>query len=73
MAVLNLENQAATVAAMQPKLLQLKNQLELRQPVFDRVSRAKKKAWIVNGNDPVMTLAYNMHTYLKEYFKDDDT
>jgi len=68
MADLNLINQETYKTQIQPKMLLLKDQLDIRSPIWQKISIEKKKKWITSGKDPIMTLAWQMHTYLRDNF-----
>lgn len=68
MADLNLTDQAALAATIQTRIVQLRDAMELRKPIWQRMSYAKKKAWITGGRDPIMTLAWNTYRYLRDNF-----
>lgn len=68
MADLNLIDQETYKTQIQPKLLLLKQQLDLRSGIWAKVSREKKKAWIQSGKDPIMTIAFQMGQYFKDNF-----
>jgi hypothetical protein len=65
---LSLSDQSTLTATIQPKIVQLRNAMDLRLPVWNRLSVAKKKAWIVSGKDPIMTLAWQVYRYLRDNF-----
>jgi len=68
MADLNLINQQIYTDQIQPKIQQLKTQMDLRIPIWQKISPEKRKAWILSGKDPLMTLAWNIYNYLKNNF-----
>ena len=51
-------------------IVELKGQLDLRKPVWDRIPDAKKRAWIKSGKDPEMSLAWDVYRYLNNNFFD---
>ena len=65
---LNIVNQQQYTDNIQPKMLLLKEQLDLRSPIWAKVSCDKKKAWIKSDKDPLMTLAFQLGQYLKDNF-----
>ena len=68
MANLTIIDQAAYKNSIQPKMVLLKQQLDLRSEIWAKVSIEKKKAWIKSGKDPIMTLAFQMGQYFKDNF-----
>jgi hypothetical protein len=65
---LNLAGQQTIKTQVGPKLLQLKTALDLRLPVWNRLSLAKKRAWIRSNKDPVMDIAFDIYKYLDANF-----
>lgn len=65
---MNLTNQSNYASQIQSKIQTLKEQMDLRLPIWNRLSYEKKKTWILNGNDPLMTLAWNIYKYLRDNF-----
>ena len=68
MAEFRLINQQAYANNIAPKVQVLKNQLDDRIDVWQRVSIEKKKQWVTSGKDPIMTLAWQMYNYLRDNF-----
>jgi hypothetical protein len=68
MADLNLTGQATSAGQIQTRITQLRNAMELRKEVWNRLPIAKKKAWITSGKDPIMTLAWQIYRYLRDNF-----
>ena len=68
MAQLNLIDQQTYRDNIAPKVQALKNQMDKRIDIWQRVPIEKKKAWITSGKDPIMTLAWNMYKYLRDNF-----
>ena len=65
MSDLNLTGQATLAGQVQTRIVQLRNAMDLRKQIWDRLPLAKKKAWITSGKDPLMTLAWNIYRYLQ--------
>jgi hypothetical protein len=42
--------------------------MDQRKPIWDRMSDAKKRAWVTSGKDPIMTLAWKIYRYLRDNF-----
>ena len=70
MATLNLTDQATLASAVQTRINQFRNAMELRKEVWMRLSKEKKVAWIKSGKDPIMTLAWQIYRYLRDNFFD---
>ena len=51
-----------------PKIQVLKTQMNLRSEIWARISVEKKKQWVTSGQDPLMTLAFQIGQYLKDNF-----
>lgn len=68
MANLTLINQEAYKENIQPKMLLLKQQLDLRAEIWAKLDRDKKKKWVTSDKDPLMTLAFQMGQYFKDNF-----
>lgn len=68
MANLNLTGQTTAGTAIQTRIVQLKTLLDQRKPFWDRMPIEKKKAWIKSGEDPVMSLAWDVFKYLNNNF-----
>lgn len=70
MSELNLTGQSTLAGQIQTRVTQLRNAMELRKEVWNRLPVSKKKSWITSGKDPIMTLAYNIYVYLKDFFEE---
>ena len=68
MADLNLTGQSASADQIQTRVTQLRNAMEQRKEVWNRMSVEKKKAWIAGGKDPIMSLAWAVYRYLRDNF-----
>jgi conjugal transfer/entry exclusion protein len=68
MAILNLINQQAATTQIQPYINTLKNRLDNRKAVWDKLSVEKRRQWILSDKDPIMTLAYSIYKYLHKNF-----
>lgn len=66
--ILNLSGQELEKQNIQPKLIMLKQLMGLRKLIWNKVSNDKKNNWITSGNDPIMSLAWNVYKYLKDNF-----
>ena len=65
---LNLSNQKTSRDDIAPHLQIMKNQLNERKGVWDKLPNEKKRAWIKSGKDPIMTLAWQIYKFLKDNF-----
>lgn len=72
MADLNLNNQQQERDQIAPKIQQLKDRLNERKAIWDKLSDDKKKLWIQSGKDPVMTLAWQVYRYLRNNFFEEE-
>jgi hypothetical protein len=70
MADLNLTGQETLSGPIRTRVAQLKTAMDARLTIWQRLPDAKKKAWIVSGKDPIMTLAWDIYKYLKNNFFD---
>ncbi len=68
MADLNLSNQQAERDQITPFIQQLKNRLNDRKVIWDKLPDDKKKKWITSDKDPVMTLAWQAYRFLRDNF-----
>ena len=65
---LNLSNQQTAVNTIQPYITALKDRMDNRKAVWDKLSDEKKIKWVKSGKDPIMTLAWNVYRYLRDNF-----
>jgi hypothetical protein len=68
MSDLNLTGQSTLAGQVQTRITQLRNAMDLRKEVWNRLPIAKKKAWITSGKDPLMTLSWKIYRYLRDNF-----
>jgi len=68
MADLTIINQEAYKENILPKMLLLKEQLDLRSEIWTKVSIEKKRKWVTGNKDPIMKLAFQMGQYFKDNF-----
>jgi hypothetical protein len=68
MANLTLTGQSTLSGTIGPKLVQLKNAMDLRKPIFQKLEFAKKKIWVLSSRDPIMGLAWDVYKYLYDFF-----
>ena len=71
MATLNLSNQQAAVDQIQPYINALKNRMDDRKTIWDKLSIEKRRLWVLSGRDPIMSLAYSIYKYLHRNFFSD--
>jgi len=69
MATIELTNQKTLETQIKPMMTALQNALGDRLPVWQKIPVEKKKLWLDSAKDPVLTLAYTLHMYLKDFFK----
>ena len=70
MVIVNLTGQATAVSQIQPHIVDLKNLLDDRKVLWDKLPENKKVAWVTSGIDPVMVLTWNIVTYLRNNYKE---
>jgi len=68
MAILNLSNQQAAVDSIEPYIIGLKNRMDQRRQMWDKLPFKKKKRWVLSDKDPIMSLAWSIYKYLDEFF-----
>lgn len=70
MAILNLTGQALARDQIQPKLIQLWGLMQDRKIIWDKISFEKRKKWIqvADTKDPIMALAWDIYTKLRDNF-----
>lgn len=68
MATLTLTGQEVLAGQVTTRVTQLKDSMNQRKEIWDRLPLAKKKAWITSGKDPIMTLSWNTYRYLRDNF-----
>ena len=73
MTSLNLPGQQAAYNLMAPKIQQLKDAMDLRKGVWDKLPNDKKIAWVQSGKDPIMGLAWSVYKYLRNNFFGSET
>jgi hypothetical protein len=73
MATLNLTGQQAAYNLIAPKIQQLKDAMDLRKPIWNKLPAAKKIVWIQSDKDPVMGLAWSVYKYLRNNFFGSET
>lgn len=68
MAILELTGQSLERDDIAPKLLKLKNLMNQRKIIWDKLPIEKKKAWVASGQDPIMQLAWDVFNYIRGNF-----
>lgn len=72
MANLNLTGQATAASAIQNRLVQLRNQMADRLPLWQKLNNKQRRKWILSGKDPIMELAWQIYKYLRDNFFGED-
>lgn len=72
MATLNLTGQEVERVDINPKIVKLKNLMDQRKPIWDKISPEKRKQWVLSDKDPIMSLAWSVFKYLKSNFFGED-
>jgi len=73
MTTLDLTGQQAAYNLIAPKIQQLKDAMDLRKSIWDKLPVNKKIAWIQSGKDPIMGLAWTVYKYLRNNFFGSET
>jgi hypothetical protein len=68
MADLDLSGQAAYASDINPRLQTLRDRLDERKVIWDKLNWAKRKKWVRSGKDPIMTAAWQAYKYLNTFF-----
>lgn len=68
MTILNLSGQGLERDDIAPKLQKLKNWMDQRKPIWDKLTPEQRKAWVDSDKDPVMSLAWDIFKYLRDNF-----
>lgn len=68
MATLQLTQQSNKHDLIKPKFDQCIELLELRKDVWLRISVDKRKKWIKDNKDPILSIAFEIHQYLENNF-----
>jgi len=68
MPTLDLTGQSTLAGQVQTRITQLRNAMELRKEIWNRLSDEKKRAWVTSGKDPIMTVAWQTYRYLRDNF-----
>lgn len=73
MAILNLSGQGQAKKLIEPKIQQLKEAMDLRKSIWNKLPASKKIAWIQSDKDPIMGLAWVIYKYLRNNFFGSET
>ncbi len=65
---LNLNGQQSHRNNIAPHIQTLKDRLNERKVIWDKLSDEKKKLWITSGKDPIITLAWQSYKFLRDNF-----
>ena len=72
MADLVLTGQGASASQIQTRIVQLRDAMDLRKEIWDRISDDKKRQWVASGKDPMMNLSWQVYRYLRDNFFDQE-
>ena len=72
MADLNLTGQNLERADIAPKLLKLKNCLDERKVIWQKIPVEKRKLWVTSEKDPIMDISWDIFKYLRNNFFGED-
>ena len=67
---LKMANQKIYRDQIAPKMQQLKDQLNDRKELWDKLSPEKKRKWATSDKDQIMSLAWDAYKYLHDNFFD---
>jgi len=67
---LDLAGQQALYTQIAPKVQELKQSMDQRQVMWDKISVERKKAWVKWDKDPIMGLAAQIVEYFVKNFPD---
>lgn len=67
---LNLTDQQALYNQVAPKIGDLKTSMDLRVPIWAKISDEKKKVWVQWDKDPIMGLSAQIVEYMVVHFRD---
>ncbi|MCK5013173.1 MAG: hypothetical protein KAS66_05095 [Candidatus Omnitrophica bacterium] len=73
MSILDLSGQQAAYNLIAPKIQDLKEKMDLRKQIWDKLPASKKIAWIQSDKDPIMGLAWTVYKYLRNNFFGSET
>jgi len=68
MADLRLAGQSVERDDVQPKLIKLKNLMNQRKTIWQKLPFAKRKAWVTSEKDPIIDIAWDIYNYLDTNF-----
>lgn len=68
MSQLNLTGQQDVHNLIAPKIQELKNVMDARKNIWNKLPIEKKKKWVISGKDPIMNIAWNVYKYLRNNF-----
>lgn len=68
MSQLNLTGQQNVYNLIAPKIQELKNVMDARKNIWDKLPIEKKKKWVTSGKDPIMNIAWSVYKYLRNNF-----
>lgn len=63
-----LTGQQAARTQIAPKLMQLKELLDARLPLWNKLTALQKKRTVVNNRDPIISVAWDVFKYLRVFF-----
>lgn len=65
---LNLSGQTTLRNQIGPRIQDLKTAMDLRLTIWKKLPFEKRRAWVLSGKDPIMTLAFDVYRYLRDNF-----
>ncbi len=68
MATLDLTGQAAARNLIAPKLLQLKQLMDQRKLIWDKIRPHRRLQWVQSDKDAIMAVAVDVYRYLYNFY-----
>lgn len=73
MTTIRLSGQKTIRNTIAPRIQTLKDAMDLRKEIWNKLPNDKKIAWIKSDRDPVMQLAWSIYKYLRNNFFGEET
>jgi hypothetical protein len=68
--ILDLSGQQALYDSIAPKVQNLKQAMDLRAPIWNKISSDRKKKWVQWDKDPIMGLSAQIVQYYVKNFRE---
>lgn len=69
---LEITGQSELAVSIQAKTNQLLSSLSQRVAVWEKIEEDKKKLWLNSGNDPILSLGWEVYRGLKDFYEEID-